>query len=153
MKNLFLDSSALAKRYLPEVGTRWLRQQVAAEENSVIVSRLTTVEVMSAVARRQREGTINDEVVTGIHRLLIRHFQQQFIVVDVNHQLTENAIKLLTAHPLRAYDAMQLASAKFVNQRLINNNLPSLTFLCADTRLLDIAQREGLNTDNPNNYI
>jgi hypothetical protein len=28
----------------------------------------------------------------------------------------------------------------------------ALTFICADDRLLDIAQAEGLSTDNPNQH-
>jgi predicted nucleic acid-binding protein len=152
MSNLFLDSSALAKRYLPEVGTPWIRQQLTSA-NSIIVSRLASVEVMSAVSRRWREGSISLDVVTGISRLLNKHFQEQYIVVDVNHQLTHSAIQLLTQHPLRAYDALQLASAKVVSQKLTTNGLSPLTFLCADARLLEIARNEGLQIDDPNSYV
>ncbi len=99
MSSLFLDTSALAKRYLPEQGTRWLRQQIDSA-NTIIVSRLTWVEVMSAVARRHREGTINTRVMQGINRLLERHFQKQYAVVDVNDKLTREAVRLITTHPL-----------------------------------------------------
>lgn len=151
MSNYFMDSSALAKRYLPEQGTNWLRQQILGA-NTVIVSRLTSVEVMSAVARRHREGVIDAKVVNGINRLLERHFQGQYLVIDVNETLSRDAIHLLTTHPLRAYDAVQLATARFVNNRLIARQLSPVTFLCADTRLLQIAATAGLSVDNPNNY-
>ncbi|MCA9914557.1 MAG: type II toxin-antitoxin system VapC family toxin, partial [Anaerolineae bacterium] len=103
MSSLFLDSSALAKRYLPEVGTSWLWQRILLSD-SIVVSRITSVEVMSAVTRRQREGALSSEVVTGITRLLNRHFQQKYLVIDINHQITRLAIQLLTMYPLRAYD-------------------------------------------------
>lgn len=151
MTSLFLDSSALAKRYLPEVGTSWLRQQILSSD-SIIVSRITSVEVMSAVARRQREKTLSPAVVTGINRLLNKHLQQKYLIIGINHQITTLAIQLLMVHPLRAYDAIQLASAKFVAQRLVANDIPPITFLCADVRLLVIAQNEGLNTDNPGDH-
>lgn len=151
MSSLFLDTSALAKRYLPEQGTRWLRQQIASA-NTIIVSRLTLVEVMSAVARRHREGAINTRVMQGINRLLERHFQKQYAVVDVNDKLTREAVRLINTHPLRAYDSVQLASALLVNQRLLSQKLSPITFLCSDTRLLQIATSEGLVTDDPNNY-
>ncbi len=152
MSNLFLDSSALAKRYLPEPGTVWLRQQLVTA-TTIIVSRITEVEIMSAVARRHRESAIDTSVVHNINRLLERHFRADYLVIDVNDMLTRDAIRLLTMHPLRAYDAIQLATARFVNQRLIEQKLTPITFLCADTRLLQIATTIGLSVDNPNNHI
>lgn len=152
MSNLFLDSSALAKRYLSEPGTVWLRQQLASA-TTIIVSRITSVEIMSAVARRHREGAIDTNVVSGINRLLERHFRGEYLVIDVNDTVTRNAIHLIKTHPLRAYDTVQLATARFVNQRLIAQQLTPITFLCADTRLLQIATIEGLSVDNPNNHI
>ena len=59
---------------------------------------------------------------------------------------------LLERHPLRAYDAVQLASGLFANDLLIAMEQPTLTFLCADDRLLAAAQAEGLAIDNPNSY-
>jgi uncharacterized protein len=51
----FLDSSALAKRYLPEIGSPWIRQITdPANQNDLFIARITWVEVLSA--RRQREG-------------------------------------------------------------------------------------------------
>ena len=151
MSDFFIDSSALAKRYLPEQGTNWLRKQIASA-NTVIVSRLTSVEVMSAVARRHREGAIDATIVNGINRLLERHFQAHYLVIDVNDALSRDAMRLITTYPLRAYDAVQLATAKVVNNRLIARQLSPITFLCSDTRLLQIATLEGIRVDNPNNY-
>jgi uncharacterized protein len=151
MSSLFFDSSALAKRYLPESGTRWIRQQITAA-TSIIVCRITSVEIMSAVARRHREGVINGQMAQKIQQLVTRHIQRQYLVIELNEQLMQDAVHLVMTHPLRAYDAVQLASAKRVNTRLVSQQLSPITFLCADTRLLQIAQAEGLSTDNPNNY-
>jgi len=57
---------------------------------------------------------------------------------------------LLDRHPLRAYDAVQLASAIVANQALIAANLPPLVFVSADDRLNAVAATEGLAVDNPN---
>jgi len=59
---------------------------------------------------------------------------------------------LLERHPLRAYDAMHLASALLTQTELEANRLPPLIFLTADDRLLDVAQAEGMKTDNPNRH-
>jgi predicted nucleic acid-binding protein len=53
---------------------------------------------------------------------------------------------------LRAYDAVQLASALRVHSDLTRTESTSLTFITADERLIAVAQTEGLLTDNPNHH-
>jgi len=53
-------------------------------------------------------------------------------------------------YPLRAYDAVQLASAIFARSGMQAAGASPLSFLSADTRLLTAAQAEGFVTDNPN---
>jgi len=55
-------------------------------------------------------------------------------------------------YTLRAYDAVQLATAWLLNQDLLRTDRPLLRFVCADDRLIAIAQAEGLPTDNPNHH-
>ena len=66
--------------------------------------------------------------------------------------MLERARDLIEHHPLRAYDAVQLASGLMANDALLGAGVPALTFLSADTRLLNAAAAEGLGTDNPNVY-
>jgi hypothetical protein len=51
---------------------------------------------------------------------------------------------------LRAYDAVQLASALVVSEALAEADLSAPTFVSADDHLLAVARTEGLHTDNPN---
>ena len=60
------------------------------------------------------------------------------------------ARRLATQHPLRAYDAVQLATAWLLNRDLLDDSQAPLTFVCADDRLVAIAQAEGLLTETPN---
>lgn len=76
----------------------------------------------------------------------------QYQVVELNQGLAEAAGLLARTHPLRAYDAVQLASVLRVQGDLARMHATPLTFVCADTRLLTIAQAEGLHTANPNDY-
>ena len=79
----FLDSSGLAKCYLQEVGTAWMRQLIdPAAGHEIIVLRLSEVEVASGLARRRRNGllTAADE-----QQLLIEmraHFAARFDLID-----------------------------------------------------------------------
>jgi hypothetical protein len=77
----------------------------------------------------------------------------QYQVAELDRTLTEAAGELVTRHPLRAYDAVKLASALRVQSELVHAKSPALTFLSADDRLVAIAQAEGLLTDNPNRHL
>lgn len=68
----------------------------------------------------------------------------------MNEAVIHLARALLDRHPLRAYDAVQLASAIRSNQVLLDEGLPSLVFLSADNRLISVTMAESLSTDNPN---
>jgi hypothetical protein len=51
----FADSSALAKRYVVEVGTAWLRALLdPTTGNVVVIARITAVELTAAFTRRER---------------------------------------------------------------------------------------------------
>jgi uncharacterized protein len=53
----FLDSSALVKRYVAEVGTSWIQRLAdPTSRNRLVIARITQVEVAGALARREREG-------------------------------------------------------------------------------------------------
>ena len=64
----------------------------------------------------------------------------------------DTARQMANQHPLRAYDAVQLATAWSLDQNLVNSGESPLTFICADDRLLAVAQAEGLRTENPNHH-
>jgi predicted nucleic acid-binding protein len=72
--------------------------------------------------------------------------------VDLDQPLVELAGRLVSRHALRAYDAVQIASALRIQPSFSGSRLTSLTFLAADDRLLVAAKAEGLQTDNPNLY-
>jgi predicted nucleic acid-binding protein len=117
-----------------------------------IYTRITWVEVLSALARRQREGSLApDDVIQAIETYRY-DMNTQYQVSEMDPALAKAAGDLVIRHPLRAYDAVQLASALRAQSDLARVTTPALTFLTADDRLLAIAQAEGLRTDNPNHH-
>ncbi|MEG3861372.1 type II toxin-antitoxin system VapC family toxin [Microcoleus sp. herbarium12] len=154
MVNLyFLDSSALIKRYVVEIGSPWIKTLTDSQTgNSLLVVRITWVEVLSAFARRQREGGINAEEVAGLIQHFRSEFNSRYRVIEVDEALAERAGELIVQYPLRAYDAVQLAAALRVQSVLTSIPDTQLIFVSADNRLLNIAQSAGLAIDNPNNY-
>ena len=153
MNAFFCDSSALVKRYVSEIGTPWV-QAIAhpSTGNRLIVARITWVEVHSALARRQREGDLNVDQVTRAVRAFRYDWDTQYQVVDLNQSLAEMAGQLVTRYPLRAYDAVQMASALRIQPSFADAMLVSFSFVAADDRLLAAAQEEGLRVDNPNHH-
>ncbi len=60
MSLYFFDSSALVKRYLTKTGTNWIRQVVAPSTgNRIFIAHITPVEMVSGLARKQREAGIS----------------------------------------------------------------------------------------------
>lgn len=147
----FLDSSAIVKRYVPEIGSAWIQSITDPDVgHSIAIAQITWVEVHSAFARRQREGTLSIDELDELVEDFREDFQNQYQIIEVDQLLLETAGELVLQSPLRAYDSVQLASAL----RLQSQLTPDIqySFISADDRLLNIAQSEGLVTDNPNNY-
>ena len=149
----FLDSSALIKRYVVEIGSPWIKTLTDSQTgNSLLLVRITWVEVLSAFARRQREGSITTAEVAALIAKFRSEFNSRYRVIEVDRALVERAGELIVQYPLRAYDAVQLAAALRVQSVLTSILETQLIFVSADNRLLDIAQSAGLAIDNPNNY-
>ncbi|MEG4350413.1 type II toxin-antitoxin system VapC family toxin [Microcoleus sp. LAD1_D3] len=148
-----LDTSALVKRYVPELGSNWIQSiTVPAAGNFLAISQITWVEVCSAFLRRQREGSLSVDEVDQLMGDFRTDFDNQYEVLEVDRTLIETAGALVMQNPLRAYDSVQLASALRVQSTLVSVPDTQLVFVSADNRLLDIAQSAGLAIDNPNNY-
>ena len=150
MSYYFLDSSALIKRYVIEVGTAWVRSiTVRSAGQTIIIAHITQAEIVSGAMRRKREGTVTAPTARAVRLLIDRHASREYKVVGLTVEVIRRAEDQLEVHPRRTYDAIQLASALASNARLITAGLSPLIFVSADTRLLTAAAAEGLTTDDP----
>jgi hypothetical protein len=133
----YFDASALVKRYVRETGSVVVRRLLAS--GIVATSRLSEVEVTSGIVRRAREGAFTparrDRALAALQRDL-----PAFAIVEVIPEVTADARALLLRHPLRAGDAIQLASCLYL-QRQLNQPIPFVAF---DQRLVDAAGAEGV---------
>lgn len=154
MSHLFFDSSALAKRYLQEVGTAWIRALLApVAGNIVIVAEITQVEVAAAMAARHRaQGGISRQERDDAVDLLHRHFATQYQITALSPVIIDRAVNLTQNYRLRGYDAVQLATALRTNELLTAAHLPALMFIVADSDLVAVAGAEGLRADDPNQH-
>ena len=154
MTSYYLDSSALSKRYVEEVGTPWLRGILTPiAGNAIVTARITMVELHSALARRLREGSVEAQACLVALQAFNRHCATECRFVDLDLNVVGLARDLLDRHPLRAYDAVQLASALRANRALHAAQMSPLVFVSADDRLIAATAHEGLATDNPNSHL
>lgn len=103
------------------------------------ISQLTEVELVSAFARRHREGSISAELLERLVTATAEELES-VVVVELSQAVLGLARSLLLRHPLRAGDAIQLASCLEFQDRLQQ----PVRFLAFDQRLNEAAGREGL---------
>lgn len=132
MATYFCDTSALAKRYVTETGSAWLTATIAPKAgNYVFIVRITFVEVVSAISRKQRGGHISATDAATAKSQFETDYLNEFISVEISESLIIEAARLAEKHALRGYDAVQLAAALETNAKRAASKLPSLTFLLA----------------------
>lgn len=153
MTTYYVDTSALVKRYVDEIGGGWLRTILAAEPaSSVIIVHLAVVEMTSALTRRLREGVLTSAEYAQLQNAFRSDCLDEYEIAIAVGNIINQANRLLEAYPLRAYDAVHLATAVVANQRLVDSDLAPLIFLSSDDRLNDAASAQGLVVDNPNQH-
>jgi len=133
----YYDASALVKRYVRETGSNAVRRLLAS--GVAASSRLSEVEISSGIARRTREGTLTirqrDRMLTVLQRDM-----PALAIVEMVPEVTAEARALLLRHPLRAADAIQLASCLYLQRQLAQ----PVPFVAFDRRLLDAARAEAV---------
>lgn len=150
MTAYYLDTSSLSKRYVEEAGTSWVRGLLASEAgNAIVTARITMVEFHSALARRLREGSIQAGDFSIAIQAFNLHCAAEYRFVELDLNIVRSARDLLDHHPLRAYDAVQLASALRTAHVLQAARMSPLLFVSADDRLNLAAAQQGLAVDNP----
>ena len=147
----FWDSSAVVKRYIREAGTAWIIETASLSSgNRIYLSRIAGVEVVSAVARQRRAGTISETTAETAIARLRQDLARQYRVIEVTRSLVERAMALAETHALRAYDAVQLAAALQVHTHCQSLGIPSFSLVSADSALNEAAAGEGLPVVDPN---
>jgi predicted nucleic acid-binding protein len=142
----YLDTSALVKLYVREPGTeRMIRLVNVASGHTLAVLSLARVEFRAAVRQRERYGDIPREAADTLIARMEKHLQGLYVVQLVTEAVVDEAAVLLDRHPLRAYDAVQLAGCLSLRAKLSE----SPSFVCSDRQLLGAAEREGLTVLDP----
>jgi predicted nucleic acid-binding protein len=127
----YFDTSVIAKRYIPEQGEAQAHHLL--RHYGVIASQLVSIELASAFRRR-----LDDRVISyldyqhAIHGVM--KDRCHWDLIPAGAKVLSRAEKLLAAYPVRAFDAIHIASALYVRET-VGLGLP---FVTGDQR-----QREG----------
>jgi uncharacterized protein len=149
MPSYYFDTSALAKRYVVEVDSSWVQAVVARQSGQMIyTSVLTQPEIVSALQRRVREGTLEADQAQQLAQRVLEHMAQSYALATITPPVITQACALLHRHPLRAYDALHLACALAVREAITREQLSGPVFVAADDALLAAAAAEGFPVDN-----
>ena len=140
MDYAYFDTSALIKRYVDEPGRREIVDLL--RRNHCVVSAILPVEVRSALRRRVAEQTLDGRRVPGILKRLGAD-RAYWTLIGVSTEVLAAAESLSSAHPLRALDAVHVASAKLFGDRTASE---TFTFISADLRQTKVAETLRLET-------
>ncbi len=108
---IFLDSSALAKKYIQEKGSEKIQSLLADPlKHSIYVSVICLPEIFSALNRIKREQFIQPHQYSQIKENILNDFKQ-FSICNLTPIIFSKTIVLLEQHSLRTIDAIHLACA------------------------------------------
>lgn len=133
----FWDASAIVPLLVAEPLTRRL-QAILEKDSGMFVWWGSRVECISALARRERDGTADEQIMSCALRRL-HEFEVEWQEIDPSNSLRDTAIRFLRVHPLRAADALQLAAAFSAAEQRPS----SLIVVTLDERLGTAARKEG----------
>jgi predicted nucleic acid-binding protein len=140
---LYCDTSALLKLYVPEPDSDRFNAIVVGRDD-VLVSDLAVTEIVSALARRLRQGAIARKAVDRVQQAILERLDEgAYHRVELTrevHRRAEHLLVNLTAVPLRAADALHLALAASAR---------AASLASFDLRLLAAARAVGLAVHPP----
>ena len=133
----FWDSSAIIPLLVTEPQTRLVRD-IYGSRPGMLVWWATEVECASAIARRERDGSLPSAPARqALARLDL--LKKEWHEIQPTDRARGIGRRLLRVHPLRAADALQLAAAALASE----GEPSSLEIVTLDERLLEAAQKEG----------
>ena len=135
---LYLDASALVKRYLSEPGTPETNQAVA-EAEAIATTIVSRPEVAAALAKAVRVGAADRAEARSLLEAFRSDWSDMFRL-NVNSTLAARAERLAWKENLRGYDAVQLASALVWKEHVAGG----VTFATFNVALWEAAGRHAL---------
>ena len=136
----YFDTSAVVKRYVDETGRREVLRLLRRYD--LVTSAILPVELRSALRRRVSEGSLDEEQVRRVLKRVATD-RAFWTLVEVRSHVLAAAETLAATHPLRALDAIHVASAQLLAGRMSGSEL---LFVSGDARQITAAAAVGMTT-------
>ncbi|TLX93476.1 MAG: type II toxin-antitoxin system VapC family toxin [Thaumarchaeota archaeon] len=146
---VYLDSSAIVKRYIEEKGSESVDSvyEVLEKEGAqrVAFSIWNMGEVFGAIDARRQRGEIDEKDMSEAIRLFVgetRKFvaMRRLTVLPIGGKVLQESRNLILKHHMYQADALQLATAREAEAALI---------LTADRKLAECAKSEEIQVKDP----
>ena len=135
----YLDTSTLVKLYIEESESEEVKNLID-KSNSVSTSLIAYTEARAAFARRYREKAFSRAQFIKLKDALNKDWDH-FLIIILTKEISFLAGDLAEKHKLRGFDAIHLASAITIKQKLSS----PIIFSCADQKLQKASKKEGLD--------
>ncbi len=138
---IYLDTSALAKAYMPEARSSDVDELLLRESGNVAISELAILEMRCTVSRRTRERVVSAEVAAQVWSTFQDDVADGLFTV-VTHSADDfrsatRVIETIAPIPLKTLDALHLAFARRAS---------ATQFASADKQQLAAASALGFQT-------
>ena len=161
----FLDTSALLPGFLPRApGNAWVKSICDTQAHNVItIAEVTAAELAASLNQLVRGGIVRKKRCAEALALFWDQVDSgSYNIIPVTSSIVRRAADLCEFHPLRGYDAVQLATAlafRDVARAARQTNATGAAqsavgfddpiFLTEDNRLTSAATAEGFAVDTP----
>jgi uncharacterized protein len=112
---LYLDTSALIKNYIDEIGSEYV-YELLEKADSVVVSAITHIECFSTLKRILHENNISIEDYNNLKQEISHDFRF-FSIVDF-YTILGSCEKMIDIYQLKTLDAIQISSVKSVEDEI-----------------------------------
>lgn len=149
----FFDTSVVVKNYVQEPGSAWVRQLLSEPSKEVFISLLSLAEVSAAFSICVRKGKLEQrQGRLAYHAFVSDVVRGKYRLVPATLSIVVHAANLAQQHPLKGYDAVQVASGLALDQAIESEDL-ELIFVSSDQQVLNAAAGEGLMVANPHEHV
>ncbi len=140
---IYFDSSGLVKRYDPNESGSAAVVTLLNSSQRIFTSALTQIEVISAFRLKERGKAFSAADVLQAVAVFEAHLKTQYDLIASNTDTYTDAKRSLLTYKLRAYDAMQIATALTI-ARVAKIPIAQIEFYTSDSDQAVAAKAEGL---------
>lgn len=133
---LYLDTSALAKRYIREPGSEAVQAR-CAQASEILLSPLCILEMISILGRLKEERKLSEEIYQAIKKDFFEDIKEA-VFLELDQDIVREAINCIERTGLRTLDSIHVATA---------HQMKSDLFLTGDRAQKKAAKVMGLKTE------